>query len=161
MNNSYCKPTCLSDWQLVRVSGTDNRTFLQGQVTADINQLNEHTALFSAHCDAKGRMWSNLILFQREEDIFYIVRKTVSEKQIAALKKVAVFSKVTIEPVVDLNLIGLENNAIEQSIIAELSDNSCITKGDITYIKIPLPETRVIKVSMNHYHPIYNLLIIG
>ena len=147
MNNSYCKPTCLSDWQLVRVSGTDNRTFLQGQVTADINQLNEHTALFAAHCDAKGRMWSNLILFQRGADIFYIVRKTVAEKQIAALKKYAVFSKVTIEPVVDLNLIGLENNAIEQSIIAELGDNSCITKDDITYIKIPLPEMRLIKVS--------------
>ena len=147
MNNSYCKPTSLSDWQLVKVSGTDNRTFLQGQVTADINHLNEHTALFAAHCDAKGRMWSNLILFQRGADIFYIVRKTVAEKQIAALKKYAVFSKVTIEPVVDLNLIGLENNAIEQSIIAELGDNSCITKDDITYIKIPLPEIRLIKVS--------------
>ena len=147
MNNSYCKPTSLSDWQLVKVSGTDNRTFLQGQVTADINHLNEHTALFAAHCDAKGRMWSNLILFQRRADIFYIVRKTVAEKQIAALKKYAVFSKVTIEPVVDLNLIGLENNAIEQSIIAELGDNSCITKDDITYIKIPLPEMRLIKVS--------------
>lgn len=147
MNNSYCKPTSLSDWQLVKVSGTDNRTFLQGQVTADINHLNEHTALFAAHCDAKGRMWSNLILFQRGADIFYIVRKTVAEKQIAALKKYAVFSKVTIEPVVDLNLIGLENNAIEQSIIAELGDNSCITKDDITYIKIPLPEMRLIKVS--------------
>ena len=147
MNNSYCKPTSLSDWQLVKVSGTDNRTFLQGQVTADINHLNEYTALFAAHCDAKGRMWSNLILFQRGADIFYIVRKTVAEKQIAALKKYAVFSKVTIEPVVDLNLIGLENNAIEQSIIAELGDNSCITKDDITYIKIPLPEMRLIKVS--------------
>ncbi|PXY90323.1 tRNA-modifying protein YgfZ [Gilliamella apis] len=147
MNNSYSKPTSLSDWQLVKVSGTDNRTFLQGQVTADINHLNEHTALFAAHCDAKGRMWSNLILFQRGADIFYIVRKTVAEKQIAALKKYAVFSKVTIEPVVDLNLIGLENNAIEQSIIAELGDNSCITKDDITYIKIPLPEMRLIKVS--------------
>lgn len=147
MNNSYCKPTSLSDWKLVKVSGTDNRTFLQGQVTADINHLNEHTALFAAHCDAKGRMWSNLILFQRGADIFYIVRKTVAEKQIAALKKYAVFSKVTIEPVVDLNLIGLENNAIEQSIIAELGDNSCITKDDITYIKIPLPEMRLIKVS--------------
>ena len=147
MNNSYCKPTSLSDWQLVKVSGIDNRTFLQGQVTADINHLNEHTALFAAHCDAKGRMWSNLILFQRGADIFYIVRKTVAEKQIAALKKYAVFSKVTIEPVVDLNLIGLENNAIEQSIIAELGDNSCITKDDITYIKIPLPEMRLIKVS--------------
>ena len=147
MNNSYCKPTSLSDWQLVKVSGTDNRTFLQGQVTADINHLNEHTALFAAHCDAKGRMWSNLILFQRGADIFYIVRKTVAEKQIAALKKFAVFSKVTVEPVTDLNLIGLENNAIEQSIIAELGDNSCITRGDVTYIKIPLPEIRVIKVS--------------
>ena len=113
MNNSYCKPTSLSDWQLVKVSGTDNRTFLQGQVTADINHLNEYTALFAAHCDAKGRMWSNLILFQRGADIFYIVRKTVAEKQIAALKKFAVFSKVTVEPVTDLNLIGLENNAIE------------------------------------------------
>ncbi|PXY93226.1 tRNA-modifying protein YgfZ [Gilliamella apis] len=147
MNNSYCKPTSLSDWQLVKVSGTDNRTFLQGQVTADINHLNEYTALFAAHCDAKGRMWSNLILFQRGADIFYIVRKTVAEKQIAALKKFAVFSKVTVEPVTDLNLIGLENNAIEQSIIAELGDNSCITRGDVTYIKIPLPEIRVIKVS--------------
>ena len=147
MNNSYCKPTSLSDWQLVKVSGIDNRTFLQGQVTADINHLNEYTALFAAHCDAKGRMWSNLILFQRGADIFYIVRKTVAEKQIAALKKFAVFSKVTVEPVTDLNLIGLENNAIEQSIIAELGDNSCITRGDVTYIKIPLPEIRVIKVS--------------
>ena len=147
MNNSYCKPTSLSDWQLVKVSGTDNRTFLQGQVTADINHLNEYTALFAAHCDAKGRMWSNLILFQRGADIFYIVRKTVAEKQIAALKKFAIFSKVTVEPVTDLNLIGLENNAIEQSIIAELGDNSCITRGDVTYIKIPLPEIRVIKVS--------------
>lgn len=147
MANSYCKPTSLSDWQLVKVSGTDNRTFLQGQVTADINHLNEYTALFAAHCDAKGRMWSNLILFQRGADIFYIVRKTVAEKQIAALKKFAVFSKVTVEPVTDLNLIGLENNAIEQSIIAELGDNSCLTRGDVTYIKIPLPEIRVIKVS--------------
>ncbi|MBI0157542.1 tRNA-modifying protein YgfZ [Gilliamella sp. M0364] len=147
MNNSYCKPTSLSDWQLVKVSGIDNRTFLQGQVTADINHLNEYTALFAAHCDAKGWMWSNLILFQRGADIFYIVRKTVAEKQIAALKKFAVFSKVTVEPVTDLNLIGLENNAIEQSIIAELGDNSCITRGDVTYIKIPLPEIRVIKVS--------------
>ena len=147
MNNSYCKPTSLSNWQLVKVSGTDNRTFLQGQVTADINHLNEYTALFAAHCDAKGRMWSNLILFQRGADIFYIVRKTVAEKQIAALKKFAVFSKVTVEPVTDLNLIGLENNAIEQSIIAELGDNSCLTRGDVTYIKIPLPEIRVIKVS--------------
>ena len=96
MNNSYCKLTSLSDWQLVKVSGIDNRTFLQGQVTADINHLNEYTALFAAHCDAKGRMWSNLILFQRGADIFYIVRKTVAEKQIAALKKFAVFSKVTV-----------------------------------------------------------------
>jgi tRNA-modifying protein YgfZ len=147
MANSYCKPTSLSDWQLVKVSGVDNRTFLQGQVTADINHINDNSASFAAHCDAKGRMWSNLILFQRGEDIFYILRKSVAERQIIELKKFAVFSKVTIEPVLDLNLIGLEENAIEQSIISTLSDKNCVTIDNATYIKLPLPKMRVIKVS--------------
>ena len=147
MNNSYCKPISLSDWQLVKVSGIDNRTFMQGQITNDINQLNENTALFAAHCDPKGRMWSNLILFQRDKDIFYILRKSVAEKQVSALKKYSVFSKVIIEPVLDLNLVGLECGDIEQSIILDLIGKTCLTINNITYIKIPLPEMRVIKVS--------------
>ncbi|QYN41857.1 tRNA-modifying protein YgfZ [Gilliamella sp. ESL0443] len=147
MANSYYKQTSLSDWQLVKVSGMDNRTFLQGQVTADLSRINENSASFAAHCDAKGRMWSNFILFQRGEDIFYILRKSVAERQISELKKTAVFSKVTIEPVLDLNLVGLEDDAIDPSVISALGDHNCITIGGVTYIKLTSPKLRVIKVS--------------
>ena len=147
MNNSYCKPTSLSDWQLVKVSGVDNRTFLQGQVTADLNRINENSASFAAHCDAKGRMWSNFILFQRREDFFYILRKSVAERQITELKKYAVFSKVTIEPVQDLNIIGLEDEAIDPLVVSALGDKNCITIDDATYIKLTAPKLRMIKVS--------------
>ena len=147
MANSYCKPTSLSDWQLVKVSGVDNRTFLQGQVTADLNRINENSASFAAHCDAKGRMWSNFILFQRREDFFYILRKSVAERQITEFKKYAVFSKVTIEPVQDLNIIGLEDEAIDPLVVSALGDKNCITIDDATYIKLTAPKLRMIKVS--------------
>ena len=147
MANSYYKPTSLSDWQLVKVSGVDNRTFLQGQITADLSRINENSASFAAHCDAKGRMWSNFILFQRGEDIFYILRKSVAERQIAELKKTAVFSKVTIEAVQGLNLVGLEEDAIDPSVISALSEHNCVTIDDVTYIKFTSPNLRVIKVS--------------
>lgn len=147
MSNISSKPISLSDWQLIKVSGDDNRVFLQGQITNDINRLSEQSTLYAAHCDNKGRMWSTLLLFQRGNDIYYIERKSVVKKQIAELAKYAVFSKVTIEPVHDLNMVGLIGNAIPAIVVEKLSDKSCFTENNITYIKLPLPEMRVIMVT--------------
>ena len=147
MSNFSIKPISLADWQLVKVSGVDNRKYLQGQVTIDIDHLSQQTALFAAHCDAKGRMWSNILLFQREQDIYYILRKSVADVQIAALKKYAVFSKVSIEQVNDLNIVGLEYDAIPADIIDQFNHQNCITHNNITYIKLNLPHTRAIRVS--------------
>ncbi|NYY81510.1 hypothetical protein DMI65_22540 [Escherichia coli] len=33
-------------------------------VTADVSQMTEDQHLLAAHCDAKGKMWSNLRLFR-------------------------------------------------------------------------------------------------
>ncbi|MWN05827.1 tRNA-modifying protein YgfZ [Gilliamella sp. Pas-s95] len=147
MSNISSKPTSLADWQLVKVTGDDSRVFLQGQITNDINRLSEQSTLYAAHCDNKGRMWSTLLLFQRGNDIYYIERKSVVKKQIAELAKYAVFSKVTIEPVQDLNMIGLVGDAIPTAVATKLSDISCLTENNITYIKVPLPEMRVIMVT--------------
>ncbi|WP_294963649.1 tRNA-modifying protein YgfZ [uncultured Gilliamella sp.] len=147
MSHISFKPISLADWQLVKVSGEDNHKYLQGQVTVNMNNLSEHSALMAAHCDAKGKMWSNLLLFQREQDIYYIVRKSVVEKQIAALKKYAIFSKVTIEAITDLNIFGLVGDSIPSEILAQLSDKNCVTTNYNTYIKLPLPEVRIIVIS--------------
>ncbi|MWN90506.1 tRNA-modifying protein YgfZ [Gilliamella sp. Pra-s65] len=147
MSNISSKPTSLADWQLVKVSGDDNRVFLQGQITNDINRLSEHATLYAAHCDSKGRMWSTLLLFQRGNDIYYIERKSVAKRQVAELAKYAVFSKVSIELVQNLNMVGLVDDAIPAAIKAKLIDKSCLTENNITYIKLPLPETRVIMIT--------------
>ena len=147
MSHISFKPISLADWQLVKVSGEDNHKYLQGQVTVNMNNLSEHSALMAAHCDAKGKMWSNLLLFQREQDIYYIVRKSVVEKQIAALKKYAIFSKVTIEAVTDLNIFGLVGDSIPSEILAQLSDKNCFTSNYNTYFKLPLPEVRIIVIT--------------
>lgn len=147
MNTFPFSQISLADWQLVKVSGQDNLKFLQGQVTIDMNQLIDQQALFAAHCDPKGKMWSNLLLFKRHEDIFYLVRKSVAEKQIAELKKYAVFSKVTIEPEHTLTVLGLAGQPIPTEISAKLTDKNCLTQNGITYIKLPLPSERIIMVS--------------
>ncbi|WP_176701241.1 tRNA-modifying protein YgfZ [Gilliamella sp. wkB108] len=147
MNNLFLKPISLADWQLVKISGEDNQTYLQGQVTINMNDLSDQSALFAAHCDAKGKMWSNLVLFRRGQDIYYIVRKSVAEKQIAELKKYAVFSKINITMEQNLNMQGLTKELIPQEIYNQLDDKNCFTANNITYIKLPLPEVRVIMVT--------------
>lgn len=46
----------LDDWALASITGTDSEKYMQGQVTADVNQLTEQQHLLVAHCDAKGKM---------------------------------------------------------------------------------------------------------
>ncbi len=57
--------------------------------------MTEHQHLLAAHCDAKGKMWSNLRLFRRGEGFAFIERRNLRDAQLNELKKYAVFSKVT------------------------------------------------------------------
>ncbi|WP_338804698.1 tRNA-modifying protein YgfZ [Xenorhabdus griffiniae] len=86
----------LDDWGIVTAIGADAKKYLQGQITADLTSLNDNQHVLTAHCDAKGKMWSNLRLFQRGEGFAYIERRSLLETQLTELKKYAVFSKVTL-----------------------------------------------------------------
>ncbi|MGQ7092341.1 tRNA-modifying protein YgfZ, partial [Escherichia coli] len=88
----------LDDWALATITGADSEKYMQGQVTADVSQMAEDQHLLAAHCDAKGKMWSNLRLFRDGDGFAWIERRSVREPQLTELKKYAVFSKVTIAP---------------------------------------------------------------
>ena len=139
-------PVCqiaLSDWQLVKISGADSRKYLQGQITANIEQLTPTQAIFAAHCDPKGKVWSNMILFQRGEDIYYIERKSVVEQQVNELKKYAIFSKLTIEVETELALISLAGDLTNWANLPEMAaEQNCVTTQNITFIKLEQPATR-------------------
>lgn len=142
----------LDDWALAIVTGADSEKYLQGQVTADVAQMNEHQHLLVAHCDAKGKMWSNLRLFRRQDGFAIIERRSVREAQLTQLKKYAVFSKVTIAANDDLVLLGVagfQARAALANLFAELpnADKPSVQEGETSLLWLAHPDERFLLVT--------------
>lgn len=141
----------LDDWALATLSGKDGESYLQGQVTADVAQLTEHQHLLVAHCDPKGKMWSNLRLFREPEGFAWIERRNLRDAQLTELKKYAVFSKVSIaadDSRVLLGVAGFQARAALANVFATLPDNEnhTVRDGDSTLLWLEYPAERFLLV---------------
>lgn len=142
----------LEEWALTTVQGQDSVSYLQGQLTLDVAALTAQQHLLAAHCDAKGKMWSNLRLFHRGEGLAYIERRNLRDVQITELKKYAVFAKVTIvadDQSVLLGLAGFQARAALAGLFAELPDaeNPVVQQGDTTLLWFAQPAERFLLVT--------------
>ena len=142
----------LDEWALVRVQGADSLSYLQGQLTLDVSALTATRHLPAAHCDAKGKMWSNLRLFHRGEGFAYLVRRSVRDSQLAELKKYAVFSKVTFtadDDAVLLGVAGFQARAALTSLFTTLpdSDTPVVQQGETTLLCFDQPAERFLLVT--------------
>ncbi|MGP1939334.1 MAG: tRNA-modifying protein YgfZ [Arsenophonus sp. ET-DL9-MAG3] len=97
----------LNDWSFITVTGNDAKKYLQSQLTADIFELKSKHHVFTAHCNAKGKIWSTLHLFYYKEGFGYILRTSVAKKQLNELKKYAIFSQITFKQQCDIMLLGI------------------------------------------------------
>ncbi|QBF86288.1 tRNA-modifying protein YgfZ [Leclercia adecarboxylata] len=126
----------LDDWALATVVGVDSEKYLQGQVTADVSQMTEHQHLLAAHCDPKGKMWSNLRIFRRQDGFALIERRSLRDAQLTELKKYAVFSKVTIaadDELVLLGVAGFQARAALKNLFGDLPDaDNQVTHDGVT-----------------------------
>ncbi|GAB2636600.1 tRNA-modifying protein YgfZ [Vibrio panuliri] len=105
--------THLNSWGVVTLIGDDAKSYLQGQVTCDVVQLDASESTFGAHCDAKGKVWSIFRLFHHQNGYALFEPKSSIEKQLAEIKKYAIFSKVTIEQS-DSILLGVMGEKADQ-----------------------------------------------
>ncbi|MEZ8144664.1 tRNA-modifying protein [Enterovibrio norvegicus FF-33] len=80
---------------LITAVGADTISYLQGQLTCDLVSLEKNRSTLAAQCDAKGKVWSVMRLFHHGEGIAYTQPASIAEKQLAEIKKYAVFSKIT------------------------------------------------------------------
>lgn len=88
--------TSLAHHALIQVSGEDAKDFLQGQLSNDIQQLDEEKAQFSAYCDPQGQVLALFLIFKHQDDYFLSFDGTLKE---AILKRLTMFvmrSKVTL-----------------------------------------------------------------
>lgn len=142
----------LDDWALATITGADSEKYLQGQVTADVSTLAANQHLLAAHCDSKGKMWSNMRLFHDKEGFAWLLRRSVRETQLRELKKYAVFSKVTIaadDERVLLGVAGFQARAALANLFSTLpeSENQVVQDGETTLLWFAHPAERFLLVT--------------
>ena len=81
---------------LLAVRGADAAKFLQGQLTCNLNYLNEGTTSLGARCTPKGRMLSSFRVLVEGDGFLLAMASELIEAQLAELKKYAAFSKSTL-----------------------------------------------------------------
>ncbi len=108
---------------LVKITGEDTRHFLQGQLSNDINALNDGWQ-YSAYCNPKGRALAVFMLYEYQDAIFILLENSLKDTVLKRLKMYVMRSKVVFEEV-KVNLIGafteagLTELAIKQDIQAQ------------------------------------------
>lgn len=110
-----CALTDLGHFGLIRASGEEAKTFLQGQLTNDVRRITPQTAQRGAYCSPKGRMLAGMLIFQRGDDLFL---QLPIDRLPAVLQRLRMFvlrAKVTLEDAsTSLPRIGLSGACAEQ-----------------------------------------------
>lgn len=106
----------LSHRALYLVSGTDSQTFLQGQLTNDIRQVNPSRHQLSGYCTPKGRMLALFRIFQRGDAYCLSCPMDVAEAAIKRLQMFVLRSQVGFKAAESLIGIGLSGPTSEQQL---------------------------------------------
>jgi folate-binding protein YgfZ len=81
------------------VSGADARSFLQGQLSADIDALTPARAMLASCNSAQGRVQAVLWTVERSDGIALLLPASLIERTAARLRKYVLRSKVKVEQV--------------------------------------------------------------
>lgn len=126
----------LTAWGAITLVGDDKKSYLQGQVTCDVVTLDEQSSTFGAHCDAKGKVWSVFRLFHHNGGYAMFQPQSVIEKELAELKKYAIFSKVEFShsDEIALGVMGVKATALIDTLSSETGDVRRINGGSAVKI---------------------------
>lgn len=132
----------LSHLGLLQIGGADAVTFLQGQVTNDIKQLDGHRAHYTGYCNPKGRLLALFLAFSHQDHVHLQMPKALIESIAKRLKMYVMRSKVEIQDVSDSIIkIGLSGpNA------AELLSTQFTAVPQNAYELVALDNTAIVKL---------------
>jgi tRNA-modifying protein YgfZ len=88
--------TNLSHFGLLKISGPDATSFLQGQLSCDIQDITKGTSSLGAYCNIKGRVECLFRIFLLDECYYLRFPLGLVEQTLNELQKYAAFSKVEV-----------------------------------------------------------------
>ncbi len=138
----------LSHLGLIRVTGADAETFLQGQITNDVRELGETHSQLAGYCGPKGRMLAQFRLFRRAGAICLQLPRELLGDTLKRLRMFVLRAQVTLEDVSDDWVrIGLSGECAP-GLLSALFDglpqeaNGVLHHQEITLIRMPGPLPR-------------------
>ncbi len=144
----------LSKLGLIKVTGNDAETFLQGQFTNDVRQVTDTLSQLSAMCSPKGRVIVNFRLFKRDNAYYLLLPK---ESLVATIKRLQMYvlrAKVKLEDASDhlyaIGIAGANSSEILTDCLGfapPTEINACLTVEKITVLKLPDNQARYIVIT--------------
>lgn len=135
--------TDLSHLGLLQIEGDDAVTFLQGQVTNDVKQLNGSNSHYSGYCNPKGRMLALFLAFVHNGHLHLQLNGELTENIAKRLKMYVLRSKVTISNISDSIIrIGIAGPQAATTLNALFGDapqapHQLISLETVTLLQLP------------------------
>ncbi len=133
----------LSHLGLLQIQGADALTFLQGQVTNDVKQLDGHHAHYTGYCNPKGRMLALFLAFSLHDRLHLQMPKELTESITKRLKMYVMRSKVEIQDVSDtiikFGLNGPHAPELLGNLFSQVPQNNyeLVATKNATLLKLP------------------------
>jgi len=129
----------LADWGVIRARGADARTFLQGQLTNDVNAVKPGIGQLNGYCSPKGRLLASFVMLQPADDEFVLACS--ADLLPPTLKRLSMFvmraqCKLT-DATAELTLWGVAGSAVGDLGVAEAAPYASAALEDGHVVELP------------------------
>lgn len=145
----------LKHYGVIHLSGQDAAKFLQGQLTCDIREVENHGSRLGAHCNIKGGMLTLYRVMTIPGGFLLRLNHDCLTSALQALNKYIIFSKATAEDVsqqfIGFGVMGTDSHSVVQRLNTTLPEqiDEAVQITGATVIKVA-PERYEIWLDNDH-----------
>lgn len=124
---------------VIRATGADAVTFLQGQLTQDVALLKPDENRLAAFCNAKGRMQASFVMFKRgtgeSQEVLLVCSLDILPQTLRRLSMFVMRAKAKLsDATAEFRLLGIAGDAVAQVAAAPLSAGATVEVGDASVV---------------------------
>ena len=137
---------------LIRISGADAKTFLQGQFSNDVNEVSPTLSQLNSYNSPKGRMYASFRLYQLGDDYLIQIPRENIEPTLKRLQMFVMRSDVKLQDISDDMLgLGISGPKAEEILAKQFNQvpdsvDACVTWDNGLIARIPGVQTRFIVI---------------
>jgi tRNA-modifying protein YgfZ len=142
----------LDDVGLISFTGEDAASFLQGQLTSDVNGLAPGHTQYSGYCIPKGRLIATFLIWRREGEILLQLPAELRVSVQSRLSKYVMRSRVKVadasDQYVPFGVAGTEAEETVRALVGQTPDamHAVVTSNEVAVTRLPIERYLILAV---------------